>query len=114
MPSTLLHSSASNLTLPKNLALIYQKDVMLSTSQGSRVRRRSVVHPRLRSSANQRVDSTNSYKTRIYLHRESEVSTRPALDQRSTSANESVEEAWRISCAHRVNWLLLHNRKQNY
>ena len=29
------------------------------------MRRRSVVHPRLRSSANQRVDSTNSYKTRI-------------------------------------------------
>ena len=28
------------------------------------MRRRSVVHPRLRSSANQRVDSTNSYKTR--------------------------------------------------
>ena len=50
----------------------------------------------------------------VYLHRESEVSTRPALDQRSTSANESVEEAWRISCAPRVNWLLLHNRKQNY
>ena len=47
----------------------------------------------------------------VSLHRESEVSNRAALDQRSTSANESVEEAWRISSTPRVNWLLLHKRK---
>ena len=50
----------------------------------------------------------------VYLHRESEAITRAALDQRSTSANESVEEAWRISSTPRVNWLLLNKRKQNY
>ena len=47
----------------------------------------------------------------VYLHRESEAITRAALDQRSTSANESVEEAWRISCAPRVNCLVL---RENY
>lgn len=36
---------------------------------------------------------------------ESEVFLRAALDQRSTSANESAEKAWRISSAPRVNCL---------
>ena len=37
----------------------------------------------------------------------SKVITRAALDQRSTSANKTVEEAWRNTSAHRVNQTLL-------
>ena len=33
----------------------------------------------------------------------SKVITRAALDQRSTSANKTVEEAWRNTSTHRVN-----------
>ena len=43
---------------------------------------------------------------------ESEIGDRAALDQHSTSANESVEEAWRISSAPRVKcteWLFFTN-----
>ena len=39
------------------------------------------------------------------------VNQKSALDQHSTSANESVEEAWRISSAHRVNCVVL---RENY
>ena len=39
----------------------------------------------------------------IALSWEYEVSAQPVLDQRSTSANKTVEEAWRNTSAHRVN-----------
>ena len=45
----------------------------------------------------------------IALSWEYEVSAQPVLDQRSTSANKTVEEAWRNTSAHRVNWLLLYS-----
>ena len=37
------------------------------------------------------------------------VNQKSALEHHSTSANEYVEEAWRISSTPRVNWLLLHS-----
>ncbi|MEE1079895.1 MAG: hypothetical protein U0L19_02010 [Bacteroidales bacterium] len=37
------------------------------------------------------------------------VNQKSVLEHHSTSANEYVEEAWRISSTPRVNWLLLHS-----